>query len=162
MRSATSSRGKIVISLFVIVWACVFLYESLRHSYLGPWLGRPLPKLPLLYPPAGWIMFFQVDKYYGFAEVYVLKSGSKPEKLDPHAIFATRGVGYDNIHRNMLVSVLDSRAGYAFCGYLRRKFPDNGGFVVVHAAYPDLIAEPDKVIRQVMYRCGPPESSKKL
>lgn len=152
-RSATSSRNRALITAFVLAWLSLFVYESLRLKYLSPLAGRPLPKTPLLYPPAGWIMFFRVDADYGFAEVYALKHGEKPEAIDPHAIFATQAVGYDNIHRNVLVSVLDPRHKPGFCRLLNRKFPDADGFAIVHAAYPDLIGQPERVLRQVVYRC---------
>ncbi len=84
-----------LISLFVVVWVAVFHYESLRLNYLSPLAGRVLPKLRFLYPPAGWIMFFRVDRSYGFAEVHGIKEG-RPTLIDPHRIFATRFVGYDN------------------------------------------------------------------
>ena len=153
---------------FVILWTLLFHYETLRANYLSPLVlrlrsarashaaeglvGRPLPKFPLLFSPAGWIMFFQVDKTYGFAEVYGLRQG-KAVQLDPHEIFATRAVGYDNIHRNMLVGVLDRHDAPAFCRYLHRKFPDDAAFAVVYAQYPDLIQTPDRILRQVAYRC---------
>ncbi len=138
--------------VFVVVWIALFFYETLRLNYLSPLLGRALPKLPLLYPPAGWIMFYQIEPRYGYAEVYRI-NGKSAELIDPHDIFATQAIGYDNIHRNMLVSVLDARRGEVFCAYLKRKFPDAGGFAIVHAEYPDLIASPDRVLRRVSYRC---------
>jgi len=192
------------ISLFVVVWLLVFLYETFRYGYLSPLAGRPLPKLPLLFPPAGWIMFFNVDSSYGFAEVYGLRSpdhrgrggvpdavggrrspdhrgrggvaerqrvrhsatpsvappdavgsrlGGQPVLIDPHEIFETRAVGYDNIHRNVLVTVLYRERADAFCRYLRRKFPAYESFAVVYGDYPDLISLPDRINRQVLYRC---------
>ena len=152
-RSETSSRSRALVTCFVAAWLSLFIYESFRFSYLSPLAGTPLPKMPLLYPPAGWIMFYRVDPAYGFAEVYALKPGRQPELLDPHAIFSTRAIGYDNIHRNVLVSVLDSRLKPGFCRFLRRKFPEADGFAVVHAEYPDVMAEPDHILRQVLYRC---------
>ena len=55
-------RRTTTITWFVIIWTAVFLYETFRASYLSPLLHRQLPKLPLLFPPAGWIMFYNVDK----------------------------------------------------------------------------------------------------
>ncbi len=115
--------------------------------------GRALPKFPLLFPPAGWIMFFDVDQSFGYAEVYGLR-GQQPELLDPHAIFATKAVGYDNIHRNVLSGVLHRSQGPAFCRYLARKFPAYETFVVVYAVYPDVVSQPDRVLRQIAYRCA--------
>ena len=141
-----------VITGFVICWTLLFQYETLRANYLSPLLHRPLPKCPLLFPPAGWIMFYTVDPSYGFTEVYAIR-GKEPVKLDSHEIFATRAVGYDNIRRNILVSVLSREAAPSFCRYLKRKFPGNDAFAVLYANYPDLIKSPDRVLFQVAYRC---------
>jgi len=94
------------ISVFVIGWLLVFNYETLRHSYLDRWLGLELPKVKFLFPPAGWIMFYRVDDSEGRAEVWGIRAG-RPELVDPHRIFATRWVGYDNIRRNVLVTALN-------------------------------------------------------
>ena len=145
-------RRGILITWFVICWTLVFHYETLRTNYLSPLVKRELPKLVLLFPPAGWIMFYNVDRSYGFAEVYGLRGG-QPSLIDPHRIFSTKGVGYDNIHRNVLVGVLSEHHAPAFCRYLRRKFPDEEGFAVVYASYPDVIQTPDQAVRQVAYRC---------
>jgi len=145
-------RRRTLITWFVIGWTILFQYETLRASYLSPLVGRPLPKFPLLFPPAGWIMFYNVDNSYGFAEVYGIR-GDEPTLLDPHAIFPIKNVGYDNIRRNVLVSVLDGRRAGNFCQFLRRKFPQYDSFAVVYAQYPDLIETPDRVLRQVAYRC---------
>ncbi len=99
------SRRNAAITWFVIVWTLIFQYETLRANYLSPLFNRQLPKLALLFPPAGWIMFFNVDKSYGLVEVYGMRDG-QPVLIDPHQIFQTKAVGYDNIHRNVLVSVL--------------------------------------------------------
>ncbi len=140
------------ISVFTAVWITVFHYETLRLNYLSPLAGRELPKLKFLYPPAGWIMFFHVDRAYGFAEVYGL-TGVRPTLLDPHGIFETRAVLYDNIRRNVLISVLSPRDAARFCPYLEQKFPAYDGFLVVYAQYPDLINQPQAVQRRVMYSC---------
>lgn len=145
-------RRNTLITWFVIGWTLVFQYETLRLGYLSPLFQRELPKLPLLFPPAGWIMFFQVDKSYGFAEVYGIRDG-EPVRLDPHDIFETRAVGYDNIHRNVLVGVLYRDRAEPFCRYLARKFPGYDAFAVVYAQYPDVANAPDQILRQVAYRC---------
>jgi hypothetical protein len=145
-------RRSILISWFVALWLILFNYESLRANYLIPLTGRQLPKTRLLFPPAGWIMFFNIDRSYGFAEVYAIR-GSTNRKLDPHDIFETKAVGYDNVHRNMLVGVLYRDRSADFCQYLRRKFPGHDAFAVVYAQYPDFIAAPDRIQRQVAYRC---------
>ena len=150
--TAWARRRHTWISAFVIVWIAVFHYETLRLSYLSPLAGRQLPKLKFLYPPAGWIMFFNVDRSYGFAEVYGV-SGTQPALIDPHRIFETRFVWYDNIHRNVLISVLSAPDAPQFCRYLDRKFPEYEGFAVVYRVYPDVVNRPDETIYQVAYRC---------
>ena len=146
------SRRNAAITWFVICWLSVLLYETFRYNYLSPLIGRPLPKLALLFPPAGWIMFYEVDNTYGFAEVYGMRGG-QPSMIDPHDIFETKAVGYDNIHRNVLVGVLSQDRAPAFCRYLRRKFPQHESFAVLYGQYPDVIAEPRRVEYRVAYRC---------
>lgn len=138
---------------FVIVWLLVFHYESLRYGVLRPWLRRELPKLPLLFPPAGWIMFYRVEDGEGRAEVYGL-TNSRPELIDPHAIFRTRFVGYDNIRRNVLISVLEPERGTAFCRFLHRRFPAYPGFAVVYLQYPSVVDRPLQAQRYLAYRCS--------
>lgn len=149
-----SRPRKIVISLFVILWTVLFHYESLRAFYLTPLFGRSLPKWPLLFPPAGWIMFYDVGSAWTTAEVYGLK-GKGVERIDPHQIFKTRFVGFDNIHRNIMVNVLDVRRGRDFCRFLERKFPEYTGFTVVHAGYRRLTppSEQEKLY-QPLYQCS--------
>ena len=146
-------RRHVLITLFVIGWSGLFHYETLRLSYLSPLAGRELPKVKFLYPPAGWIMFFEVDRSYGFAEVYGLRPGGRPELLDPHRIFSTRFVWYDNIRRNVLVSVLSPHDAPRVCAYLGRKFPQYDTFAVVQGYYPDVVGHPDEVRRALAYRC---------
>jgi len=114
---------KIFISLFVVVWLVLFNYESTRHFYLTPLFGRTLPKLPLLFPPAGWIMFFQVGDREGHVQVYGVKDGVE-HLIDPHDILETRAVLYDNIHRNVMINVLYEGMRPRFCRFLKRKFPE--------------------------------------
>jgi len=140
------------ISVFVVLWLLVFHYETFRLNYLSPLAGRELPKLKFLFPPAGWIMFFNVDKSYGTAEVYGVRQG-EPVRLDPHDIFSSRPVLYDNLHRNVLISVLSPKDGGRFCGYLRRKFPAYDSFAVTYAVYPDIVSQPDRKLYQLAYRC---------
>lgn len=147
-------RRGILITAFVIFWSCLFHYESLRQHYLGPLLGRTLPKVALLFPPAGWIMFFRVSPSYGFAEVYG-RRGQALTKLDPHDIFRTRAVGYDNIRRNVMVGVLYQNRASAFCSYLRWKFPAYESFVIYHGEYPDLIRAPADTRHVPIYQCAP-------
>ncbi len=142
----------LAISVFVIIWIAVFQYETLRLNYLSPLAGRMLPKVKFLYPPAGWIMFFQVDRLYGFAEVYGLH-GRSAELIDPPPIFATTFIGYDNIRRNVLISALSPGDGPRSCPYLDRKFPQYDGFAVVYAVYPDVVGQPDEVRRRIAYQC---------
>ena len=152
MRGRMVVRRKTLITLFVIAWTLLFQYETLRASYLSPLAGRELPKLPLLFPPAGWIMFFNVDRSYGMAEVYGIRAG-QPVLLDPHQIFATRFIGYDNIRRNVLISVLSGDSAPGFCRYLHRKFPEYGAFAVAYVMYPDLVERPGEKLYQLAYRC---------
>lgn len=148
----TMRRRRILITSFVILWTLLFHYESLRANYLSPLFKRELPKLPLLFPPAGWIMFFNVGRSYGCAEVYGVR-GQQVSLIDPHKICETCAIGYDNIHRNVLIGVLERGRATAFCRYLRRKFPDYESFAVVYAQYPDLIETPTRILRQIAYRC---------
>lgn len=145
-------RRSIPITWFVLCWTLLFHYESLRANYLSPLLKRPLPKTAFLFPPAGWIMFSNVDNRYGFVEVYGIR-GHEPVLLDPHTIFTTNAVGYDNIRRNVLVDVLDEHRAPSFCRYLARKFPSYDDFLVVYAEYPDVVETPNRVLHQPMYRC---------
>lgn len=163
-------RRHTLITWFVIGWTLLFQYETLRAHYLSPLVlrlrsaralsgveglaGRPLPKMALLFPPAGWIMFFRVEPDYGFAAVHGIRRG-QPIALDPHAIFATRAIGYDNIRRNVLVGVLTRETAGPFCGYLHRKFPAYDRFHVFSGAYPDLLNAPDRVVYELAYQCGP-------
>ena len=143
---------RILISIFCLVFVFIFHYESLRAFYLNPFFGRDLPKLKFLFPPAGWIMFFNVDDGYGLAEVYGVREGEK-EFIDPHRILETKAILYDNIHRNVLSGVLSVRYRRGFCRFLKRKFPDFEGFLVVGAYYPSVIKTPDKKLTTVEYIC---------
>jgi hypothetical protein len=145
-------QRRLAIKAFVLSWLCVFNYETLRYGYLDRWLGAELPKVKFLFPPAGWIMFFRVDDADGHAEVWG-RRGRREELIDPHRIFATRWVGYDNIRRNVLITALEVPYAPSFCRYLRRKFPEYQGFVVKEAITPSVTKARDYVIRQTAYQC---------
>ncbi len=140
------------ISVFVVLWLFLFNYESLRANYLNPFFGRELPKFKFLFPPAGWIMFYQVDQTEGRAEVFGIQ-GEKFEPIDPHRIFNIHWLGYDNIHRNVLVTVLNPYYASTFCAYLRRKFPNYEHFAVARVIYPSIIRYPDRRNVRILYEC---------
>jgi len=141
-----------LISVFAAAWLVLFNYESLRYNYLSPLVGFELPKFKFLFPPAGWIMFFQVDEVEGRAEVYGLK-GERFEYIDPHRIFDIRWIGYDNIRRNVLISALHGFYASSFCLYLKRKFPEYDGFTIMQVIYPSNIKYPGKKIMRPAYEC---------
>ena len=141
-----------VITVFVILWLALFHYESLRYNFLSRVYGHELPKFKFLFPPAGWIMFFNVGESEVRAEVYGRK-GENIEFIDPHRIFDDHWLGYDNIHRNVLVTVLDARVGEAFGRYLRRKFPEYEGFYVMQVVIPSNIRFPGMKKTLLAYTC---------
>jgi hypothetical protein len=145
-------RRTAYITAFVIVWNAIFLYQTFRYNHIGPLLKTELPAIPLLFPPAGWIMFYQVDSRFGNAEVYGVR-GQEVVAIDPHAIFSTRSVLYDNFHRNILIGVAYRERAPSFCAYLQRRFPGFERFAVVYAQYPDIVNQPDTVQRGIAYQC---------
>ncbi len=142
----------LAISLFVIIWLLLFHYESTRHFYLQPFFKRPLPKTKLLFPPAGWIMFYNVGEDSGYTEVYGVNADGM-QLIDPHDILRTRTIGFDNVHRNVLSVVLDPYFQDDFCRFLDRKFPDFDNFLVTGVYYPSVVKSPYKKIQRVMYQC---------
>jgi hypothetical protein len=146
------SRRDITISAFVVLWLGLFNYETFRLNYLSPLFGRELPKFKLLFPPAGWIMFYRVDEWDGRCEVFGLK-GSRRYRIDPHRIFADRYVGYDNIRRNVLVTALERRYAPEFCRYLHRKFPEFEAFEVDEVVVPSVLEHPQRDIERPAYQC---------
>ncbi len=146
------------ISVFVAAWILIFHYESIRYFYLEPLFSRPLPQMKFLFPPAGWIMFFNVDDSFAYAEVYGVRGGPDglPEtlqRIDPHEILRTRAIGYDNIHRNVLSVVLEPQLKGPFCSFLRRAFPGFDSFVVAEGYYPSLTRAPHLKFEKEAYRC---------
>jgi len=145
-------RNKLI-SLVVVLWLAVFYYESTCYYYLQPLFNRELPKMKFLFPPAGWIMFYNVGDDFGYAEVYGVKNGT-PELIDPHQILQTRAIGYDNINRNALLTVLTPGEDRSFCPFLRRKFPYFDKFVITYVEYPHLAEQPFEKTQAVVYTCG--------
>ncbi len=139
-------RNKLI-TVFVIGWLTLFLYESLLY-FNRDWRG-----IKFLFPPAGWIMFYNVGESYGYAEVYGVKDG-RTQAIDPHQILQTRAIGYDNIHRNALVSVLDQHMARSFCVFLRRRFPYFDNFIVTYVNYPSVTQRPFEKQQAVAYECA--------
>ena len=150
--SSNKRRGAIGVSLFVILWTFIFHYESTRYFYLNPFFGKQLPKVKFLFPPAGWIMFFNVDDSYGLAEVYGRKD-TQTELIDPHNIFETKAILYDNIHRNVLSTILSPYYQQDVCRFLKRKFPDYKEFLIAAVYYPSVTKTPKKKLYRVEYLC---------
>ena len=142
----------IVITLFVLTYGFAFHYESLRHFYLNPIFNKDLPKIKLLFPPAGWIMFYNVGSQYGHTEVYGVKNNVN-QKIDPHEIFRVRTLGYDNIHRGILGVVTYRQKAPLFCAYLKKRFDYFDEFLVVSNYYPSFVEEPFNQKQFVQYKC---------
>lgn len=152
---------------FIVIWNAVFFYETFRQFQLTPLVqaacrasgvafpARGLPKLPLLFPPAGWIMFYRVDDSAGGVEVYGVNQGTRT-LIDPHRIFATPFVFFDNIRRGMMFSVAEPGRQWAFCNFLRRKFPEYEDFAVTQYQYPSLTGDkPPERLSGLLYTCNP-------
>ena len=153
MPEEMSASKRAWITGFVIAWNIVFHYESLRQNYLNPIFHAELPKVKFLFPPAGWIMFYNIEEGEGRAEVYGIK-GKDASLIDPHLIFSTRYLGYDNIRRNILISVLPEFYAPSFCRTLKRKFPQYEDFAVLEVYVPSAVNEPGKKLGRISYRCG--------
>jgi len=140
------------ISIFVIIWLVIFNYESLRSFYLQPILKTRLPKLKFLFPPAGWIMFYNVDDRAGYAQVYGIKKG-QPVPIDPHDIIKTRFIGFDMVQRNVLSTVLAPEVRKSFCASLHNQFPEFESFIVTVIQYPSLKASRYDRQEVPVYQC---------
>jgi len=97
-------------------------------------------------------MFFNVDDQFAHTEVYGVKN-NEPQLIDPHLIFRTRTIGFDNIHRNVLSEVLSTQEEKPFCRYLRWRFTDFDRFLVTVVVYPSVIKEPFHRVQQLVYEC---------
>src|SRR5688572_13052480 len=95
-----NSFRNILITLFVIIWTLGYHYMSIKHFSLDPHFKKPLPRVPMLFPPAGWIMFYNVGDQFGEIDVYGLKDiniqlvnqrafvqAKEYQRIDPHLIF---------------------------------------------------------------------------
>lgn len=142
----------ILISIFVIVWLLIFHYESARYFYLQPFFAKPLPKMKFLFPPAGWIMFYNVGDRSVFAEVLGGKNGHW-QSIDPHEIIRNRFVGFDMVHRNVLSEVLNPEFKKGFCASLQRQFPEFDGFMVTAIEYPSLTKSRLQRYQAPVYQC---------
>ena len=151
--SKNSRVRNAAISIFVVLWLFIFHYESTRYFHLNAFAQKDLPKFKFLFPPAGWIMFFNVDETYSYVEVYGKMEGSV-YLIDPHDIFRTRTFGFDNIHRNVLSTVGSRESAAAFCQYLAWRLPSYEDFVIMAVYYPSLVKEPYKRQQEVLYQCG--------
>jgi hypothetical protein len=143
----------VFISLFVILWLCLFHYESIRAFYLNPLFKRDLPHMQFLFPPAGWIMFYKVEDGSGDVQVFGLRNGKPPQFIDPHQIFETRQIGYDNIHRGAMGALASMRVKPQACRFLHRKFPYFQQFLVTYVEYPSPTKEPMEQNRYIIYQC---------
>ena len=140
------------ISIFVILWTLLFHYESIRFFYLNPFFKRDQPQMKFLFPPAGWIMFFNVNDQFSYAAVYGVKN-QIPQPIDPHLIFRTRTIMFDNIHRNILSEVLYPQQKEPFCRYLKGRFPNFDSFFVTAIGYPSVVKKPFERVEQIIYEC---------
>ncbi len=104
-------------------------------------------------------MFFNVDEQFSRTQVYGLKSLPQnpnqyvPQEIEPHVIFRTRTIGFDNIHRNIMSTVIMEMNQRPFCRYLKMKFPYYDNFVVILVRYPNVVKTPMEHTQQVVYQC---------
>ena len=142
------------ITIFVILWCLAFHYESVRHFYLEPFFHRSLFKVPFLFPPAGWIMFYQVDETYSHIRIFGFKNGQNYE-IDPHEVFRVRTIGFDNIHRGVIGAAASEKNQDAFCKQLFTRFKNNfERFSILYEYYPSFVTDPYKRYQQVFYSCS--------
>lgn len=141
------------ITFFVIVFMAAFHYESIRYFYLERAFHKTFPKVKFLFPPAGWIMFYNVDDHYGYVEVYGARNKTL-ELIDPHDVLRTRTILFDNIHRNVLSLAGSAHMQKDFCRFLKRRFPYYDNFYVTSIFYPSLTKNPPQRWQNVLYQCG--------
>jgi len=98
-------------------------------------------------------MFYNVGDQFGVTEVFGLNAGQPPQFIDPHQILETRDIGYDNIHRGVMGTILSPQMQPQACRYLHRKFPYFEKFLVTYVQYPSLTKEPMRQERHLVYQC---------
>ncbi len=147
------------ISLFVVIWLMVFMLNTTRHLLLEPFLKRSFPGFSLalavnkfLFPPAGPIMFFNVDDSFGFYRVSGIKNG-KLFDLNPHEVILNRTLFYDNIHRGVLGAIGDPGSVVSFCRWMHGRFPEFDDFAVGVRQYPALKKSRYVYQEGWLYRC---------
>ncbi|HLF17639.1 MAG TPA: hypothetical protein VI749_01950 [Candidatus Omnitrophota bacterium] len=154
----------VAITVFVICWSLVYHYMSIKHFYLQPLVSKALPRVPMLFPPAGWIMFFNVDDQFGEVQVYGIKGvdlqvkgsdvymrGKEYSLIDPHDVFRTRTILFDNIHRGLMHGAVGHQK--PFCDFLEHRFPYYDAFEVRYVGYPSLTKDPHQRIERIYYQC---------
>lgn len=97
-------------------------------------------------------MFYNVDDQFGYAEVYGVKE-QMTHLIDPHDILETRFIGFDNIQRNVLSSVLSTPMQKPFCRFLERKFPEFDRFLITAVQVPSITQQPRIRYQRVYYDC---------
>ena len=99
-------------------------------------------------------MFYNVDERFSRVDVYGVKK-QQLYLIDPHDIFRTRTIGFDNIHRGILGSVVGQGQANQFCPFLEYRFPYFDRFIITLNYYPDFLKEPYKQFQEVRYQCRP-------
>ncbi|GEM_PF-978650 len=148
------------ISCFVVIWLVLFFYNNTRHMLLEPFFRKSLhnPTFNLamnkfLFPPAGPIMFYDVGDAFGYHKVFGIKGGQIFE-LDPHQIYLSRTLFYDNVHRGVLGDIADPGNIPLFCRVMHRRMPEFDDFAVVFRVYPSLMESRYQYRDGLRYRCG--------
>ncbi len=98
-------------------------------------------------------MFFNVDDHAANVEIFGIKEGKPAQLIDPHQIFQTRQIAYDNIHRGVMFSFMAEHARPQACRFLLRKFPYFQKFLVTYVEYPSPSKSPMEQNRYVIYQC---------
>ncbi len=141
------------ITIFVVFWLLIFFSETTRFYYRNTNVMQVIPKIKFLFPPLGWIMFWNIDDQFSCVEVFGEKDGTE-QLVDPHDIFRTRTIGYDNIQRGILGTATYPDNYRRFCNFLFFRFPYFDKFTVTLVNYPEMSELPYKARRAVLYQCA--------
>lgn len=99
-------------------------------------------------------MFYQITSEYSTAEVFGITKEGREERIDPHRIMTPDFIGFDNIHRNIMVNLLVPYRTEGICRYLHWKFPEYQKLRVDYVAYPQLVpVETQKKFSRPIYQC---------